>query len=349
MPITHTTLADNSFTPLGKSKWEEAHTISAGSESAPTLAPATLPTTGWYFATGKILGSIGGAKSFEVNGDSFYAVTSAGAAITSATGNILLGLRAGRLLTSGSSNVVIGSDAGRSGTTWFDSIVIGHLAGFSLANGDGITTGGFQEVLIGEQAGTSLSTGPNNTMVGSSAGKQTTTGGSNTFIGRASANANQTGGFNTAVGHATGFQYTGGDSNTWIGNQAGNAQGAATPTTGSSNVAIGELSGSTATGVNNTICIGTNATVSTSNATRLGNTSTSTCAIMGTTTLSNKLYPATDAAAVQTAAAIYAGSGAPNNSNGANGDFYLRGDGTAAGNNVIYHKEAGSWVALVTT
>jgi hypothetical protein len=62
-----------------------------------------------------------------------------------------------------------------------------------------------------------------------------------------------------------------------------------------------------------------------------------------------KIYPGTDAAVMQTAAGIYAGSGAPNNANGSNGDFYLRGDGTAAGNTVIYHKEGGSWVALTTT
>jgi hypothetical protein len=42
------------------------------------------------------------------------------------------------------------------------------------------------------------------------------------------------------------------------------------------------------------------------------------------------------------------GSGAPNNANGSNGDFYFRSDGTVSGNTVVYHKESGSWVALVT-
>lgn len=51
----------------------------------------------------------------------------------------------------------------------------------------------------------------------------------------------------------------------------------------------------------------------------------------------------------QFASACYAGTGVPNNSNGSNGDFYFRSDGTAAGNSVVYHKEGGSWVALVTT
>ena len=42
------------------------------------------------------------------------------------------------------------------------------------------------------------------------------------------------------------------------------------------------------------------------------------------------------------------GAGAPNNGDGSNGDFYFRSDGTVAGNTVIYHKQAGAWVALVT-
>jgi len=62
-----------------------------------------------------------------------------------------------------------------------------------------------------------------------------------------------------------------------------------------------------------------------------------------------KVYPGTDTAALQTNAGIYAGNGVPNNANGADGDFYFRGDGTQAGNTVIYHKQAGAWVALITT
>ena len=58
------------------------------------------------------------------------------------------------------------------------------------------------------------------------------------------------------------------------------------------------------------------------------------------------LYPATDAKAAQAVCAIYAGNGLPNNANGANGDFYFRGDGTVAADTVVYHKQSGSWVAL---
>lgn len=61
------------------------------------------------------------------------------------------------------------------------------------------------------------------------------------------------------------------------------------------------------------------------------------------------LRPATPAGAAQTAVSLFAGNGAPNNADGSDGDFYFRGNGTQAGNTVIYHKEAGAWVALITT
>ena len=45
---------------------------------------------------------------------------------------------------------------------------------------------------------------------------------------------------------------------------------------------------------------------------------------------------------------LHYGIGVPAATLGANNDFYFRGDGTAAGNTVIYHKQAGVWVALTT-
>lgn len=56
-----------------------------------------------------------------------------------------------------------------------------------------------------------------------------------------------------------------------------------------------------------------------------------------------KFYPPNHDATKQTAAAIYAGTGVPNNANGANGDFYFRSDGGAA--TCLYQKRAGAWVA----
>lgn len=43
---------------------------------------------------------------------------------------------------------------------------------------------------------------------------------------------------------------------------------------------------------------------------------------------------------------VHAGQGVPSASLGANGDIYLRQDGTAGANNKIYSKDAGAWVGL---
>ncbi len=59
----------------------------------------------------------------------------------------------------------------------------------------------------------------------------------------------------------------------------------------------------------------------------------------------SKIYPGTDAGALQTAAGIYAGTGAPNNANGANGDVYIRSDGGAL--TTMYQRRAGAWVGVV--
>jgi hypothetical protein len=62
--------------------------------------------------------------------------------------------------------------------------------------------------------------------------------------------------------------------------------------------------------------------------------------------LAGPLYLAQDNKTQQTACALYAGTGVPDNANGNNNDFYFRGNGTIAGSTIVYHKEAGVWVAL---
>lgn len=57
------------------------------------------------------------------------------------------------------------------------------------------------------------------------------------------------------------------------------------------------------------------------------------------------MYPGTPASAMQTACGLHAGTGAPNNANGANGDVYFRSDGGAL--STVYHKRAGVWVGVV--
>lgn len=48
---------------------------------------------------------------------------------------------------------------------------------------------------------------------------------------------------------------------------------------------------------------------------------------------------------VGSSAAVYSGVGVPPNSLGQNGDLYARTDGTEAGHTILYHREAGAWVA----
>lgn len=59
----------------------------------------------------------------------------------------------------------------------------------------------------------------------------------------------------------------------------------------------------------------------------------------------NKIYPGKDSAIQQTNCGLYAGSGAPNNANGADGDIYFRSDGGAL--TTIYQRRAGTWTGII--
>ena len=61
--------------------------------------------------------------------------------------------------------------------------------------------------------------------------------------------------------------------------------------------------------------------------------------------LASALRPATPALAEQTNMAIYAGTGVPNNANGANGDVYFNAAGAAL--TTMYQRRAGAWVGIV--
>jgi hypothetical protein len=67
---------------------------------------------------------------------------------------------------------------------------------------------------------------------------------------------------------------------------------------------------------------------------------------VGVLSLKAGLRPAQDSGAYQTVSAMYAGTGVPSNANGANGDFYFRGDTPGVANQRLYIKSAGAWVAL---
>lgn len=61
------------------------------------------------------------------------------------------------------------------------------------------------------------------------------------------------------------------------------------------------------------------------------------------------LRPPTPAGLAQTVTKLTGNTGVPSNLDGSDGDFYFRSNGTVAGNTVMYHKEAGTWVAFTTT
>jgi hypothetical protein len=111
-----------------------------------------------------------------------------------------------------------------------------------------------------------------------------------------------------------------------------------------------QISGANASG---TAKNGGGLNVSTGNATTSGQggdfnitTGTSPSGTHGAIKIVNSpLYLATPALAAQTAASLYAGTGAPNNSNGNNGDIYFRSDGGAL--TTIYQKRAGAWAGIV--
>jgi len=98
--------------------------------------------------------------------------------------------------------------------------------------------------------------GYQNTIVGSNAGKCTRTAGGNTFIGAGAGRFNTTGGYNTAVGKNAGYEITTGCCNVVLGTSAGAGCGQVTLSTGSNNILIGHYAASSSSTVSNEITIG---------------------------------------------------------------------------------------------
>jgi hypothetical protein len=107
--------------------------------------------------------------------------------------------------------------------------------------GNSITVGGDYNTVVGDEAGTAITTGAANTFIGYGSGDANLAGSYNTGLGYGSLTANSTGNSNTGVGVDAGAAITTGNSNVFIGFTAGNAI-----TTGSNNTIIGDISGTTA-------------------------------------------------------------------------------------------------------
>jgi hypothetical protein len=100
--------------------------------------------------------------------------------------------------------------------------------------GNSIESGGNYNVVVGDEAGTAISTGDSNTFIGYAAGDANTTADDNVAVGRAALTANTTGAANTAVGYSAGTALTTGGYNVAVGRQA-----LMTTTTVNDNVAVG--------------------------------------------------------------------------------------------------------------
>jgi hypothetical protein len=102
--------------------------------------------------------------------------------------------------------------------------------------GDAIQSGGNYNVVIGDEAGTAITTGDDNIAIGFEALKTEDTGGQSIAIGRLalSVQNNDAANYNVAVGHTAGRLITTGTVNTIVGGLAGDAL-----TIGSANAAIG--------------------------------------------------------------------------------------------------------------
>ena len=111
------------------------------------------------------------------------------------------GATALRTLTNGDNNLILGLNAG-----------------------DAIASGGNDNVFLGDDAGTAVTTGDENTAVGYQAGASNQTSSGNTYIGKGAGNS-ATSQQNTFVGESSGSSVTSGEKNTVLGRFNGNENG----------------------------------------------------------------------------------------------------------------------------
>lgn len=171
----------------------------------------------------------------------------------------------GNISTSGTldvtGNTTLGGTLGVTGNTTFSADIIKSTSGTSnfaagVNAGNSITSGGNYNVVIGDEAGTALTTGDNNVAIGFEALNTEDANGLNVAIGFRSLKTLNAGadGENTAVGNNTGLSMTTAVYNTLIGSQSGDAL-----TDGSANTAVGFNTLSADTRGQNSTAVGRNA------------------------------------------------------------------------------------------
>ena len=113
---------------------------------------------------------------------------------------------------------------------------------------------GSNNVFVGDNTGTAITTGSANSFIGFSSGSSNTRGSSNIFIGVNAGSSNNIGSSNLFLGSNAGYSNTGGNFNTFIGPSSG-----VTNSTGSSNMFLGYQAGYFNTIGANNVYLGTNA------------------------------------------------------------------------------------------
>ena len=153
------------------------------------------------------------------------------------TDNVFLGNAAGQGLTTytGTSlrNVVLGAGAGNLLDDAIDNVFIGHLAGEGLGSGSAGIDGDFN-VIIGEQAGRSLTEGDRNVYIGKESGFSSTSGDNNVFIGNTTGYSAEAINASVFIGLQAGYSQSTDHGNIYIGNSTGMYMGS-----GGSNVFLG--------------------------------------------------------------------------------------------------------------
>ena len=146
--------------------------------------------------------------------------------------------------------------------------------------GDSIEVGGDANVVVGTDAGTSITTGSYNTAVGHNALDANTTGDYNTVSGGRAFRSNTTGSRNIAVGYTALDANTTADNNTAVGYSALNAN-----TTGTNNIAVGSYTLDANTTADNNTGVGYSAL--SANTTGEGNVAVGYLALDANTTANN--------------------------------------------------------------
>ena len=127
--------------------------------------------------------------------------------------------------------ISLGDTAGARGAIGINNLFIGVNAGSNVSsdsrctvlgsNAGSVMSGTLDNTLVGFSTGHNITTASNNTALGSNAGASITAGGSNTLIGKDTGAAILTGAGNTMLGYQAGLNQTTGNVNVLIGYEAG--------------------------------------------------------------------------------------------------------------------------------